>query len=93
MLVALNHAFDGESISNLLFLYHVDKEIRKRASEIMEAGQRRKKLIIDDEGTIQMHYKDAPKDLNLLVFSGDGVLKFSHLILTVRLNLDALRRI
>jgi len=27
-----------------------------------------------------MIYKNAPKDLNLLVFSGDGVLKFSHLI-------------
>ena len=46
ILVALNHAFDKESISNLLFL--------RKASE-------------------------KPQDQPLLI-SGDGVLKFSHLI-------------
>ncbi len=80
MLVALNHAFDQESISNLLFLYHTQKETSKRADNLVKNGKVDKNTLFDEKGNIQMTYKNAPRDLNLLTLSGDGVLKFSHLI-------------
>jgi len=39
MLITLNHAFDQESISNLLFLYHTFTQLQKRALEIQESGK------------------------------------------------------
>jgi len=80
VLVSLSHAFDQESISNLLFLYHVEKEIRQNAERLITANHFQKKITIDEKGNINMLKRDAAMDLNLLVFSGDGVLKFSHLI-------------
>jgi len=68
MLVALNHAFDQESISNLLFLHQISKDVDKKMKDMK---------VRTKNGTITAA---TVKDLNLLVVSGDGVLKFSHLI-------------
>ena len=79
MLVALNHAFDQESISNLLFLKRVSDETNKRIETINKGDNPRKKLNIDKDGSWKL-YSGAEMDLKLLIVSGDGVLKFSHLI-------------
>jgi len=68
MLVALNHAFDQESISNLLFLHQISKDVDTKMKGMKIATK---------NGEITAK---SVKDLNLLVVSGDGVLKFSHLI-------------
>jgi hypothetical protein len=80
MLVTLSHAFDQESISNLLFLYHMRKEIHARASKILKEEGQKQRIKMDEGGSIELLDKSAVTDLNLLVVSGDGVLKFSHLI-------------
>ncbi len=80
MLVTLNHAFDQESISNLLFLYHTQKETYARVLKIMKDGKRKHMIKWDKDGDIQLLHDNAEMELNLLVVSGDGVLKFSHLI-------------
>jgi HNH endonuclease len=79
MLVTLNHAFDQESISNLLFLYHTQKEIDARTLKIMEDQERKQSIRMDGSELQELDAKTIT-DINLLMVSGDGVLKFSHLI-------------
>jgi hypothetical protein len=80
MLVTLNHAFDQESISNLLFLYHTQKETNARISKIMKDGKQKQRITTDEKGNFLFLDNKVPRELNLLMVSGDGVLKFSHLI-------------
>src|SRR5690242_3045876 len=72
MLVSLGHAFDKESISNLLFLRNIWSQI--------DQGRSKKgilKYLNEHKG---VGYEKTVEDLNILIISGDGVLKFSHLI-------------
>jgi hypothetical protein len=75
MLVALSHAFDQESISNLLFL---DKAWEKMSV----SGTIREKVAkwaLTNEKLISFNEEEI-RSSNMLVISGDGLLKFSHLI-------------
>lgn len=72
MLVSLGHAFDKESISNLLFLRNIWSQI--------DQGRSKKgilKYLNEHKG---VGYEKTMEDLNILIISGDGVLKFAHLI-------------
>ncbi len=80
MLVALNHAFDQESISNLLFLHILGQESENRVSRIRNDEEKFKSHERDGQIVELISYDGAISDLNLLLISGDGVLKFSHLI-------------
>lgn len=98
MLVTLNHAFDQESISNLLFLSKITNEMKKnlRAAfdDNLDLG-----LPIDEDDLEDLEHNNISlmelisrlysvegnypiSELNTLLVSGDGVLKFSHLIAT-----------
>lgn len=81
MLVSLSNAFDQQTISNLLFLHTIEKGIRKRIIGIMNED-----IGVSAETSIRLIRPSEPgfsQDvlmMNLLLISGDGVLKFSHLI-------------
>lgn len=81
MIISLNHAFDKESINNLLFLYRTQNDFEEKISKIdfdlntfsvEEAIKYLKQLNTNDPNVI--------RNLKILLVSGDGVLKFSHLI-------------
>ncbi|SRR5712692_812594 len=86
MLISLNGAFDRESISNLRFLYKIKEEINANFERVLPQT---KNWSNSDQNRIQhtngQQHKLAQVDgliseLNLILISGDGVLKFSHLI-------------
>ena len=80
MLVTLSHAFDQESISNLLFLHVTEKQFHANLSKF--------KTNVDEVMTRHLNGQPVGKEkaqnllieMNMLIVSGDGVLKFSHLI-------------
>jgi len=74
-LVALNHAFDQESIINLLFL---DK-VWKKMSVNVTIREKVSKWALTNEELIKFNEEEI-RSCNILVISGDGLLKFSHLI-------------
>lgn len=83
MLVALNHVFDQETISNLLFLYKTGKKLNEKARELSSQKSYKNKLKITEKDggyltTFSLRHLAA--ELNPLFITGDGVLKFSHLI-------------
>ena len=79
MLITLNQAFDRETISNLLFLHHTWKKLTLKVAE--DTITRGKGEILEDEqGNRTLHYTSRLEETKILLISGDGVLKFSHLI-------------
>lgn len=80
MLVALTQAFDKESISNLLFLYKAEQIFYEKLKKMQNDKDKIKREIVNGLYRESVSYPRAVSDLNLLIFSGDGVLKFSHLI-------------
>ena len=81
-LVALSHALDKESIDNLLFLHRVEQIITKKLSAISNVDENVLIQKNEESGITEYHlrFPTAITSLNFLVFSGDGVLKFTHLI-------------
>lgn len=86
MLVSLSHAFDQESISNLLFLYKVQKKIEKEILEKVSTLDGAENVQFPAVLSVKLIRPANPgfsldvRMMNLLLISGDGVLKFSHLI-------------
>jgi HNH endonuclease len=82
MLVGLSHAFDQETISNLLFLYKDGNETDRKKSELTKANPKslKQKLLGNGDVFYQAANKEVFRKLGILFVSGDGVLKFSHLI-------------
>ena len=81
MLVALNHAFDKESISNLLFLYRLWQNDIKGLSELPNSEKKYTMTSLEN-GMLRYSLEEGGmvSALKILLISGDGVLKFSHLI-------------
>src|SRR5713226_4964390 len=78
MLVSLNHAFDQETISNLLFLYVIEKQYGENFLKLESTIER----VLDKQIYRSMDRKEKYKfimEANILIITGDGVLKFSHL--------------
>jgi|ERR1019366_1950426 hypothetical protein len=80
MLVALSHAFDQESISNLLFLKVIAEDFYKSISNYKGEIQELKEYRKANRTSYALNLNNEIRDLNMLLVSGDGVLKFSHLI-------------
>ena len=79
MLIALSHAFDQESISNLLFLYKTGNESQKNLKEL-KSKNKATSVKGKDASYYSFDLHDIEPGAKLLLISGDGILKFSHLI-------------